>query len=164
MRSAWTSKGYTVNTQTQPGAQFAPRGGPSPSISLQFEPGPSAASAARNALYAIEGRLEPTVMDDVRLLVSELVTNSVRHSHTSPQEAVELEIDVDPRTVRVEVRDHGTGFEPRRRGPDKRKVGGWGLYLVEQLADRWGVACNSVTRVWFEIDQSGSSRARTGAA
>jgi hypothetical protein len=32
------------------------------------------------------------------------------------------------------------------------KVGGWGLFLVEKLADRWGVARNSLTRVWFEID------------
>lgn len=151
-------QGVHVDTQRQRGRRFVRQDGRLPSIRLQFEPGPSAAGAARNALYAIEGRLDPTVMDDVRLLVSELVTNSVRHSHTASRDAVEIEIEIDPRKVRVEVRDYGTGFEPRARSGDRSKVGGWGLYLVEQLADRWGVACNQVTRVWFEIDQSPGRR------
>ena len=41
---------------------------------------------------------------------------------------------------------------PKKRDADKTKVGGWGLYLVDQLADRWGVNRGKLTRVWFEID------------
>ena len=48
----------------------------------------------------------------------------------------------------------GTGFEPCPRQAEATKPGGWGLFLVEKLSDRWGVARNQLTRVWFEIDLS----------
>lgn len=121
-------------------------------ISVRFDPGPSAAASARSALLALEGRLEPAAMDDIRLLVSELVTNSVRHSHTGGGETIGLDVVVARGTVRVEVCDDGIGFEPRPRQPGQSKAGGWGLYLVEKLADRWGVIRNHITKVWFEID------------
>jgi anti-sigma regulatory factor (Ser/Thr protein kinase) len=94
-------------------------------------------------------------MADVRLLVSELVTNSVRHSGSGPPESVGLDVAVDSDTIRVEVRDPGSGFEPRARDVDRNRPGGWGLYLVDRLADRWGVVRNHFTRVWFEIDRDG---------
>jgi hypothetical protein len=55
-------------------------------------------------------------------------------------------------TVRVEVADRGEGFEPVPRDADRSRPGGWGLYLVDQLADRWGVARDQMNRVWFEMD------------
>jgi anti-sigma regulatory factor (Ser/Thr protein kinase) len=91
-------------------------------------------------------------MDDVRLLVSELVTNSVRHSGTASGDHVELDVCLDEDTLHVQVADTGSGFEPRTRRSAATKPGGWGLFLVERLSDRWGVARNSLTRVWFEID------------
>jgi anti-sigma regulatory factor (Ser/Thr protein kinase) len=123
-------------------------------VSADFEAGPEAAAWARNALYAVEQHVEPDLMADVRLLVSELVTNSVRHAGVGPPESVGLDVAVDPETIRVEVRDAGAGFEPRPRDGDRSRPGGWGLYLVDRLADRWGVARNHFTRVWFEIDRS----------
>jgi hypothetical protein len=56
--------------------------------------------------------------------------------------------------VRVEVDDPGSGFEPRAPEPDPTKASGWGLYLVDELADRWGVGPGSRggTRIWFELD------------
>jgi anti-sigma regulatory factor (Ser/Thr protein kinase) len=122
-------------------------------ISVQFEAGPSAAAWARNALIAVEQDVDAELMADVRLLVSELVTNSVRHSATVPTEPVALDVAVDASTIRVEVRDAGAGFEPRPRQPGQSNVGGWGLYLVDRLADRWGVMRNHCTQVWFEIDR-----------
>jgi anti-sigma regulatory factor (Ser/Thr protein kinase) len=123
-------------------------------INVQFEAGPSAAARARNALVAFDERVDPERMADIRLLVSELVTNSVRHSATSPPETVGLDVSMHAETVRVEVRDSGSGFKPRARAPGQSKAGGWGLFLVERLADRWGVMCNQFTRVWFEIDRA----------
>ena len=123
-------------------------------VSVRFEPGPTAACSARNALLALDGRLEPAAMEDVRLLVSELVTNSVRHSHSGRGETIGLDVKLARGTVRVEVCDDGIGFEPRPRKPGQSKAGGWGLYLVEKLADRWGVMRNHITKVWFEIDTS----------
>jgi anti-sigma regulatory factor (Ser/Thr protein kinase) len=146
-----------MDTQTHIGA---PRSGPSTPnrIKVQFESGPAAAAWARNALLPLDQRVEPVVMEDVRLLVSELVTNSVRHARTSASDHLQLEVTVEDDTLHVQVADSGTGFEPRPRDRAATKAGGWGLFLVEKLSDRWGVARNSLTRVWFEIDL-GRSRA-----
>ena len=121
-------------------------------IEVAFEAGPSAAAGARNALMALEGRVDETLLHDVRLLVSELVTNSVRHSSVRPSDAVQMAVSVTETTLRVEVSDPGEGFEPRVRDADRTRPGGWGLYLVDQLADRWGVVRDRYTRVWFEVD------------
>jgi anti-sigma regulatory factor (Ser/Thr protein kinase) len=146
-----------VDTHTHaPSARTAPfpkrlaRSGDAVSVELQA--GPEAAAWARNALFPVETRVEDGLMADVRLLVSELVTNSVRHSGTRPPDSVGLDVAVDSGTIRVEVRDGGAGFEPSPRDQDRSRAGGWGLYLVDRLADRWGVARNHATRVWFEID------------
>lgn len=140
-----------MDTQTY---TAAPRTGPVAAnhIHVQFESGPAAAGWARNALLALDQRIEQVLLADVRLLVSELVTNSVRHSQMPATDTVDLDVSVDSRTIRVEVCDSGPGFEPRPRQPGQSKAGGWGLFLVERLADRWGVASNHVTHVWFEID------------
>jgi anti-sigma regulatory factor (Ser/Thr protein kinase) len=129
----------------------------SDAVKVELEAGPEAAAWARNALFPVEPQVADDLMADVRLLVSELVTNSVRHSGAGPPESVGLAVEVDARTIRVEVRDSGSGFEPRPRDLDRSRPGGWGLYLVDRLADRWGVARNHFTRVWFEIDL-GSTR------
>src|SRR3954447_24448657 len=121
-------------------------------IEVDFEAGPTAAAAARNALAALEGRGDDELLGDVRLLVSELITNSVRHSSVRPSDLVHLTVSASESTVRVEVADPGTGFEPRARDADRTRPGGWGLYLVDHLADRWGVVRDQLTRVWFELD------------
>ena len=118
---------------------------------MEIEPGPEAASEARTALAALDGMIERNALDDVRLLVSELVTNSVRHSG-APGAKVRLDVVGDDRTVRVEVSDGGRGFEPRARTKAHDEVGGWGLHLVERIAARWGVQTGRRTRVWFELD------------
>jgi anti-sigma regulatory factor (Ser/Thr protein kinase) len=100
----------------------------------------------------LDARVEAVVMEDVRLLVSELVTNSVRHADAHEGDHVELEVSVERDTLHVQVADTGPGFEPRPRRTERSTPGGWGLFLVEKLSDRWGVARNSLTRVWFEID------------
>ena len=86
----------------------------------------------------------------LRLLVSELVTNSVRHV-TGSKQPVELAVRIGSRMIRVEVRDGGAGFEPGKPEP-RGADGGFGLYLVERMATRWGVDTRDGTRVWFELD------------
>jgi anti-sigma regulatory factor (Ser/Thr protein kinase) len=121
-------------------------------LSVRFEHGPSAASAARNALLALEERVEPQTLDDIRLLVSELVTNAVRHGDGPGDAEVELDVTIDRSRMRVEVADPGSGFEPLPRDDEMTRPGGWGLYLVDRIADRWGIVRNQMNRVWFEID------------
>jgi len=80
------------------------------------------------------------------------VTNSIRHSRAPQASHVRLEITLARDMLRVEVADGGEGFEPRARTEGQSVASGWGLYLVDRLTDRWGVATNSgTTRVWFEL-------------
>ncbi|MEA2472358.1 MAG: serine/threonine-protein kinase RsbW [Thermoleophilaceae bacterium] len=131
-------------------------GGPSrsggPGISVNLQPGAAAAAEARAALSVLDGIIDRCILDDIRLLVSELVTNSVRHSGARGRESVRLDVMTRRGAVRVEVTDPGAGFEPRARSKSRDEPGGWGLHLVERIAARWGVATGRRTRVWFELD------------
>jgi anti-sigma regulatory factor (Ser/Thr protein kinase) len=133
-------------------------------IQVEFEAGPTAAASARNALMALDGRVDPALLADVRLLVSELVTNSVRHSGIKNHDRVQMHVQVTASTLRVEVADPGEGFAPQPRDMDRTRPGGWGLYLVDQLSDRWGVARDHLNRVWFEMDRNGRTRRAEAAA
>lgn len=111
-----------------------------------------AVTAARRAVEdAFGDDLPDDAHDDLRLLVSEVVANSVRHAELPDAERIGLTVEVGPTAVRAEVTDAGPGFEPTPR-PSIETASGWGLELVEQLADRWGVERENATRVWFEID------------
>jgi anti-sigma regulatory factor (Ser/Thr protein kinase) len=121
-------------------------------LSARFNRGPSAASAARSALLSLESRVDAQCLDDIRLLVSELVTNAVRHAGGPRGGEVALDVTIESARVHVEVADPGGGFEPQPRDDEMSRPGGWGLYLLDRIADRWGVARNSLNRVWFEID------------
>lgn len=102
---------------------------------------------ARQALEQLDG-LAPALLPDAKLLVSEIVTNSVKYGGDGPVRLV-LRHDETGR-LRVEVVDRGGGFVPTKRDRPKTEVGGWGLHLVETLSDRWGVYAGS-THVWFEM-------------
>ena len=108
-----------------------------------------APAQARGALDQISGRITPQRMRDVRLLVSELVTNAVRHAGG---EVVRLVVALTGDTLRIEVHDPGRGFDVKPPPDDPLRASGWGLVLVEELADRWGVDRSPRTRVWFEMD------------
>ena len=125
--------------------------GDSPGLRLELDPSVEAASRARDALAQLDGHLENKQLEDIRLLVTELVTNSVRHAAAAPDEPVRLEVLVREDRVFVAVEDGGNGFRPRPRTDDSPEDGGWGLYLVDQVSDRWGVDADSRTRVWLEL-------------
>lgn len=112
-----------------------------------------AARTARRGLGGLACKLDRTLLHDLELLVSELVANSVRHASAAPETPVGLEVCVSAERVRVEVSDAGAGFTPRARTPEQSAEGGWGLFLVDRLADRWGVQGNGRTLVWLEIDR-----------
>ena len=109
-----------------------------------------APAQARDALAELEPSLPEHVLPDITLLVSELITNSVKYGGRGD---LKLLIDApSPKRLRIEVVDQGGGVEPVARDRPKTEPGGWGLHLVETLADRWGVHEGS-THVWFEIDR-----------
>lgn len=112
-----------------------------------------APAVARRAVDELGAAWNAATLSDARLLVSELVTNSVRHGFG---DRITVDIDSDRAgVVRCEVIDDGTGFVPR--GRDDRLVGGWGLDLVEQIAQSWGVREGS-THVWFELAMGNTTR------
>jgi anti-sigma regulatory factor (Ser/Thr protein kinase) len=123
-------------------------------IDLKLRPTPGAVPDARSALESLGQKVSPQTLEDLRLLVSELVTNSVRHAGLGASQTIELKVKLSEDTVRVEVNDQGSGFEPAPRTSDSEDESGWGLYLVSRLSDRWGVTSDGVTRVWFELNRN----------
>ncbi len=123
-------------------------------IDLNLPPTPGAVPDARTALDPLGERVSPRTFEDLRLLVSELVTNSVRHGGLRDSQTIHLRVKLFEETVRVEVNDQGGGFEPTPRTAQSQDESGWGLYLVSRLSDRWGVTSDGVTRVWFELNRN----------
>jgi serine phosphatase RsbU (regulator of sigma subunit)/anti-sigma regulatory factor (Ser/Thr protein kinase) len=123
-------------------------------LTLDLPPTPESASAAREALTPLGERLGDGQLETVRLLVTELITNSVKHGDPGDS-PVQVPVTLTEGGVRVEVSDAGPGFEPPPR-PDEplESPSGWGLYLVDRLAHRWGVDTGEGSAVWFELDRS----------
>jgi anti-sigma regulatory factor (Ser/Thr protein kinase) len=120
-------------------------------LSFELAGGPYAVTAARLALAEIDDDLDESQAFDVRLLVSELVTNSVQHAKVGPDDSIRLKLAIGGEAVRVEIADDGPGFEPPADAGGTERERGWGLFFVSQLASRWGVDSDCV---WFEIDRS----------
>ena len=109
---------------------------------------PQAPRLARRAVESLGPAVAPDVKADVVLLVSELITNSVKYAGDGDI-ALALRSD-EPGHLLVQVADGGGGFVPTARDRPAIEVGGWGLHLVQTLSDRWGVR-DGGTQVWFEI-------------
>jgi len=123
-----------------------------PTLELVLPSGPKAPLVARRAL--VSGGLDPDLDHTVGLLVSELVTNAIRHAEPR---GIGLRAHLAPDYARVEVRDTGPGFDPR--SPQTRW--GYGLRLVDKLARRWGSDDGDYGCIWFEVDRR-STRFRRG--
>lgn len=118
---------------------------------IRFPPSAEAPSQARGAVkQALAGSPSETV-ETASLLVSELVTNSLRHGHAVLNASVVLRIARKDGVLRFEVVDWGRGFEYRRRTEPLDHAGGWGLYIVEELSSRWGIEKGTPNIVWFEL-------------
>ena len=130
-------------------------------MTFELAGGPYAVTAARLALADLDSHLDESAAFDVRLLVSELVTNSVQHAQVSADDSIVLLVSIKDTFVRVEVRDEGPGFQAPAEPPPDDADSGWGLFLVEQLADAWGQGGDG-KGVWFEIERNRS--AGTGEA
>ena len=134
-----------------------------PEVRLEFSTAsePQAVGQARRALAALEEfHSDDQVAADVRLLVSELVSNAVTHG-SQRQREVELVAGVHHHTLRVEVFDGGPGFTlgEGQSQPNPEAPSGRGLYLLRRLADRYGVDdANEGGKVWFEIDLGPTTR------
>jgi anti-sigma regulatory factor (Ser/Thr protein kinase) len=128
-------------------------GGPqSPGLHLALDPGPGAPADARAAIaeFSQNHGFDTDTLATLMLLVSELVTNAVVHPAVQPPTEISLLARLAGPTIRVEIADQGAGFAPEERDPS-RVDGGYGLYLLDKAAARWGVECRGGTTVWFEL-------------
>jgi anti-sigma regulatory factor (Ser/Thr protein kinase) len=138
---------YAHTSNDPPGSRASRR------LNLRLDADVEAAGKARDALEQLAGELGDEVLEDLRLLITELVTNSVRHADAAPEAQVLLEVSVAMDSVLVVVEDGGTGFSPAARTPHSPDDSGWGLHFVERMSSRWGVSANRGTRVWLELER-----------
>jgi anti-sigma regulatory factor (Ser/Thr protein kinase) len=113
--------------------------------------GPRAPGHARAWLQTAAVWLSEELERKLVMLISELVNNSVVHGQASERDVIEIEVRATPDGVRAQVSDSGPAFAPRGRTKGIEEPGGWGLVLVERVAQRWGVERAERTLVWFEL-------------
>jgi anti-sigma regulatory factor (Ser/Thr protein kinase) len=96
--------------------------------------------------------LPSAVLADARLLVNELVTNSIRHSGLGPEDQIRIRAEWSGSRLRVDVYDRPGSRRPTpvvgSIRPSPGAQSGWGLYVLDRVAQRWGVVSG---RYWFEL-------------
>jgi anti-sigma regulatory factor (Ser/Thr protein kinase) len=120
-------------------------------FALRLEPDVRAPREARRSVELLRSGLDGRLVAEAMLLVSEIVTNSVRHADLDSDDEITVRVRATASSIHVEVTDPGHGFQPDNVGRGDA-AGGWGLWLLAKLAPRWGIEQNDVTRVWFELD------------
>ena len=124
-----------------------------PVVSALFLAEPESAPRARKALDVLEALMSWPTFADLRLLVSELVANSVEHSGAQKDQLIGLDVYAIEERVRVEVSDPGPGFDlphsPTQQ-PWEAEYGR-GLLIVDSVADSWGVSHGERSAAWFEL-------------
>ncbi len=124
-----------------------------PELRIELDPHPNASCAARDALEIFADSVSADTFANLRVVVTELVTNGVKYGPGGPI-ALSVGLDADG-FVRGDVDDGGTGGV-RMRAPGAFG-GGLGLVIVEALAE-WGVHPDS-SHVWFELDRADAAGA-----
>lgn len=122
---------------------------PPDALSFDLLPSLVAPADARNRLEPFRDRWSLERFQNVRLVITELVSNAVRHGPAGGP--IAISVRADAQRLRGEVIDQGSGFDPSS-GSDMTSGNGYGLLVVEALADRWGVNTGHPTTVWFEMD------------
>jgi anti-sigma regulatory factor (Ser/Thr protein kinase) len=128
-------------------------------LARQFPLTPTAPREARASLEGLRLALSPPAMETVRLIVSELIANSVVHSGMKAGEPIHMRVMLSRSSVRIEVTDRGSaqpaiGIDETDHLPEEHP----GMYLVAQLADRWGVEIHDLRTMWAELDPHRNNR------
>ena len=138
--------------QDDPATTAAAAGTTSTEVRIELAGDLRAPGLARSAAAGAIGDLPEHVRDAAMLLISEVVTNAVRHGCSGPEDRVGLFVGRPGGVLRVEVRDPGHGLPHGSTGDDDPlRESGWGLVMVDRLASRWGIE-RGPSRVWFELD------------
>jgi anti-sigma regulatory factor (Ser/Thr protein kinase) len=118
---------------------------------LVLSPDDEAPARARRLLRQLLGSRLDGELAAAELVVSELVTNAVLHGQRGGMNAVALTLEESTECLRIEVTDRGPGFIEAELVPGD--PGGWGLVVVGEVADRWGIEhAHRGVRVWAELE------------
>jgi serine phosphatase RsbU (regulator of sigma subunit)/anti-sigma regulatory factor (Ser/Thr protein kinase) len=132
-------------------ALMLPRWGPA--VAREFPATLHAAREVADALAPLSEDLGPELAADLRLLATELVANAVRHTGVA-NGSLEVRVRLTGDVVHLSVADDGPGFAiPERPVTAPEGPGGWGLYLVDQCAARWGAELGDRHLVWLELER-----------
>lgn len=124
----------------------------SQTFDLTLPPSRRIGAVVRRALEDLD--LPQEALEEAQLLASELVSNSIRHAGLSRLGHIRVTAKVSGQTLRVDVFDRASGELPALAGTIRPAPGaesGWGLYLVDHIASRWG---SMPGRYWFQLDVS----------
>ena len=119
---------------------------------LLLEPDPRSLRSTRDVVADLGSRLPMEVVDRARVVLGELVANSILHGALRPGDRIEVVLELHEDRLRCTVADPGRGL---RRQADEdwfRLHAGWGFWIVSELASRWSVTRRKRTEAWFEID------------
>jgi two-component sensor histidine kinase len=126
-------------------------------LKLELESTTGASAQARDELRLLEGRLGERALADLLLVITELVSNSVKFG---PGVQIDLRLEIrDDGSVAGLVVDGGAGLVAIREA-DTDEPGGFGLQIVDRITSDWGVRPRT-TDVWFELPADGAGMART---
>jgi serine/threonine-protein kinase RsbW len=121
---------------------------------LSVPPQPSSAAVVRRCITdeLTEAGIASELIDDVLLIATELLSNSLRHAPSLPSHDLVISWELIGRSVRVRVTDGGGHDVPHMRHPDTSETNGRGLTIVNSLADEWGVEDgHGSTSVWATV-------------
>lgn len=113
------------------------------------------ATARHELLDRLGPRLDPQTVELAQLLLSELICNCVQHGAArGPGISIDVTAALLPSKLRVEVCDGGGRFRHKPHLPDAEFETGRGLWLVAEMATRWGISSLGPARVWFELPRA----------
>jgi anti-sigma regulatory factor (Ser/Thr protein kinase) len=111
-----------------------------------------AAPIARQLAERVAGsRISPGRTDDLLLMVTEAVTNAVRHAPPVADDEIRLRFETDEGVVRTFVTDGGSWFVSGANGNGERGLH-FGLKIIDALSRRWGITVDGVKTLWFEVE------------
>ncbi len=120
-------------------------------IRLSVPADPSSLVIVRQAVHSLGGPCGQEVTDRLAMILSELVTNAIRHAGVRRDAKLEVVVETGDGDICGRVVDPGPGFDPEGLPDRPLHEGGFGLRIVDKLATRWGVSRNGRTEVWFEL-------------
>ncbi len=123
-------------------------------LDFQLQARPESVASVRRTLE--RAQLPDGLLEDAKLLATEMVTNTLRHARLAPGEPIHVHVEWTRSTVRIFVRGGSAPIDtPPVVGsirPNPGAQSGWGLYLVDRMASRWGTNLDGQAGYWFELE------------